>query len=221
MNCLLGVPEPQTFKVVPSSARKINEADSITWALPVFVSLILRRVSVSELITFGLVRLVHQRWQHVTILDVEVVMGTENVGRDDCRVTMTILLEICPVNTVTKGFSVVPYVHLFCLSNTNEWRSELTGFPHFKQSLCSVCLSVFNYKLNSFNSPLFSFWQAQIELVQKTFCIKAEPELQQHTPVYPPVLYINHPFSMRVAIVGVMRWSIVYLQSVDSEQSWS
>lgn len=54
-------------------------------------------------------------------------------------------------HTVTKGLC------LFVLSNTNERRSELTHFPHFKQSLGRVCLSVFNYKLNPFNSPYFFF----------------------------------------------------------------
>lgn len=106
MNCLLGAPEPHTFTWVPSSMRETWENRLLLpgYCLCLYVLFTLcvsRWISVSELITFGLVCLVNECWQHVAIFYAEVVIGTEHVGRDDCCVTMTVLLKVCPVNKRT------------------------------------------------------------------------------------------------------------------------
>lgn len=48
------------------------------------------------MLTFGQVHLVDEPRQHVAVLDVEVVVGPEDVGGDDGGEAAAVLLEIAP-----------------------------------------------------------------------------------------------------------------------------
>lgn len=126
MNCLLGAPEPHTFTGVPSSMRETRE-NRLYYLVIVCVCMLFaavsRWISVSEWITLGFVCLVNERWQHMAIFYVEVVIGTKDIGGDDCCVTMTILLKVCPVNTQT---------HTESWSDMRMHVTRMNSFSHFQ-----------------------------------------------------------------------------------------
>lgn len=66
-----------------------------------FVFSVYQDGQVCDLLTLGLVCLVHQCRKYMTIFYVEVVIGTKDVCWNDCCVTMTELLEVRSVNTQT------------------------------------------------------------------------------------------------------------------------
>lgn len=58
-------------------------------------------ISTTGPFTFCFVCFIHERGQNVTILYVEVVVGSEHIGGDDCRIPTSVLLEVRPANTNT------------------------------------------------------------------------------------------------------------------------
>lgn len=56
--------------------------------------------------TFCFVCFIHERGQNVTALYVEVVVGSEHIGGDDCRIPTAVLLEVRPANTNTHTHAI-------------------------------------------------------------------------------------------------------------------
>lgn len=130
MNCLLGLPEPHIFKVAPSSIKRTKTV--VDYSCLSLWDVFMRCVCAAELITFGFVRLVNERWQHMTIFYVEVVVRTEHIGQYDCCVTMTILPEVCPVNTETiKHVSKQAFVY-FPRSHAQMIRVQIWHSPYIQ-----------------------------------------------------------------------------------------
>lgn len=104
MNCLRGLPEPQTFTGVPvawkENGKKKKRKKKLKENQAHYLVSLSKRVSLG-ILTFGLVRLVNECRQYMSVFYVEVVVRPEHIGGDDCCVAAAKLLEIRPVQRAT------------------------------------------------------------------------------------------------------------------------
>lgn len=71
----------------------------------------------------------------MTIVYVEVVIRTKHIGQYDRCVTMTILLEVCPVNTETHTETIKYILKQFICSPSP---AQMIEDKHSIKSLCAM-----------------------------------------------------------------------------------
>lgn len=129
MNCLLGVPEPQTTRGFPSSnhtQRSFKILDLKHLWIPGVVCHVIK-------LTPSDVSFVYEAWQHVTIFNIKVIMRSKHICGNHSCVTMTVLLEIRPVKHTHKHTE--SYFSYYWV-NLHATRMELSPVTDINHSLC-------------------------------------------------------------------------------------